>query len=117
MDYMMKEFLPLAGMFLTLAAILGAFCKWLIDKSEKRDLEKEALVTKRLDDHKNEFEKIHGRISRHEDELCETREQMLEHYVKHSDVKEEFNNVYQKLGGISSALNQLIGLVKGKLND
>lgn len=120
----MSDWIPLAGVVVTVIAMLFAFAKWFMDWAEKRDAEQEKHFSQRLNDHKEEFEKVHDRIDKHADDLNETREELISDYMKQQDFKswrnelrEDFKNVYQKLGGVDRALNQLVGLVKGKVGD
>ncbi len=120
----MTEYTTVIGLFISVLAILAAFAKWFIYWAEKRDAEQEAHFNKRLEDHKREFETVHSRIDKHVDELTETREQLHKDYVKQSEVlawraeiREDFKGVYQKLGGIDRAVNQLVGIIEGKFKN
>lgn len=131
----MTDWGPLVSVVLAVIVMLFGFAKWFMDWVEKRDEQQGQVFDKqlemqkkrlddRLDDHKSEFDSVHKRIDKHVEELGGTREELLRDYVKHSHFDNEFkkmsdeiNNIHQRLGGISSSLNQLIGLVKGKFGN
>ena len=112
------------SMFLAVLGLLFGFAKWLIGWAEKRDAEQEESFNKRIDDHKAELDKVHERIDLNQARLSETRDKLQSDYVKHSEIeawrkeiREDFQNIYTKLGGIDRAVNQLIGVVQGKFKD
>lgn len=119
----MNTWMPMLGMFLSVLGLLFAFAKWLIGWAEKRDAEQELSFNNHIDQLKKELDKVHGRVDANRTRLAETRERQSE-YVKHSEVEEwrkeirdDFKGVFQKMGGIDRSVNQLIGIIKGKIKD
>jgi len=117
----MSDWGPVISTIMAVIAMLFGFAKWFVNWAEKRDLEQEHHVNLRLDRHKEEFEQLHARINCHEKNLQETREKILSDYVTHehievmrSEMRDDFKGIYEKLGGIDRAVNQVIGIVRGQ---
>lgn len=121
---MAVDWVAMATLFVAVVGMLFAFSRWFISWAETRDVEQEQHFNDRINEHKEEFKNVHSRIDKHVDELNDTRDKLHTEFVKHSDLREmrkelreDFNSIFQKMGGISKSLNQLIGAVNGKVKD
>ncbi len=117
------DWIALSGFVFTLVTALFATFKWFLGWAEQRDAEQEKYFNKRLDDIASDIDNLDSRFDTHIHDLGDIKSELHNEFVKHAEMetlrkelREDFNNVFQKMGGISKALNQLIGAVNGKVH-
>lgn len=127
--------LPLVAVIVAFIVALGGFFAWVssyVDKRHEEHTKKVAELLTTLSEQikthhgefHNEFRATRSRIEQNEAHLRQTREELYEKFVRSSeidklrdDMRGDFNNVFQKMGGISRSLNQLIGVITNKVHD
>ena len=108
----MTDWIPLITALATVGALMFGFFKWFIGWAERRH-----------EAHERRFEMHDKRITKNEDLLDQTREEIHRDFVRQSaldrlrdEQRQDFQEVFARLEASSCQLNQLVGAIKGKKN-
>ena len=114
------------GVLAILSGVAGLlkYIFYLLDKHKENIDNRFTNVDGRFKEQKNRMDSHDKDIRKNESQLQETRDEMNKDFVRHDHLDKQMNlhgdmlsAIFKKMDGLAKDLNQVIGYVKGKIDD